>query len=126
MSAYAYEAAWSPGELRTQSGIIGGVATLLLAVGIAYAALALVAARFPAHANLVAAAAVVLLSTAAVDPVNDAAGTGGASNTRVALALYGSIPFVFGTIIVPRFAVLVVALVGHTVRRWARMRPSRV
>jgi hypothetical protein len=125
MSAYASEAAWSPGELRTQSGIIGGVATLLLAVGIAYAALALVAARFPAHANLVAAAA-VLLSTAAVDPVNDAAGTGGASNTRVALALYGSIPFVFGTIIVPRFAVLVVALVGHTVRRWARMRPSRV
>ena len=125
MSAIASEAAWSPGELRTQSGIIGGVATLLLAVGIAYAALALVAARFPAHANLVAAAA-VLLSTAAVDPVNDAAGTGGASNTRVALALYGSIPFVFGTIIVPRFAVLVVALVGHTVRRWARMRPSRV
>ena len=85
------------------------------------AAFAAIAARCPAYANFFASA-VTLIATAGWDPQNFAGGgvsRGAVVEASVDLAGYGALPFIAGSLIVPRIEVLLFAVLGHTVRRTA-------
>ena len=80
-------------------------------------------ARWPARADIIASIGVII-ATAAFDPTNYA-GTGLISNAPEAtidLAGYGSLPFVFGSLVAPPLSVLVIAVLGHSVRAGGRRR----
>ena len=77
------------------------------------------AARWPAMANMLAAAATLTVA-AGWDPLNDAGlgiANGRVVEATIDLAAYGSIPFVFGTMLQPRLDVLMLAVLGHAVSK---------
>jgi hypothetical protein len=83
------------------------------------AMIACAAARWPAMANMLAAAATLIVA-AAWDPLNDAGlgiANGRVVEATIDLAAYGSIPFVFGTMLQPRLDVLMLAVLGHAVSK---------
>ena len=96
---------------------MGVSSTPMFAFAVLATVFAAAAARCPTYADHFAAA-LTLVATAAWDPWNEAAaaGSGHSVNASLQLAGYGSLPFVFGTLILPRIEVLAVSVVGHTVR----------
>jgi hypothetical protein len=80
--------------------------------------MAAASARLPTHAGLIASA-ITLAAVAGFDPLND--GGEGLQHARVVqasyqLASYGALPFLACSVVLPHFGVLVIAMLGHSVR----------
>ena len=90
--------------------------------GAFYAVCSFLSARFPRRANFIASAAVII-SVCAIDSTNYAGagiGEGAIIEAILALVVYGSMPFAFGTVILPQIEALAVALLAFAVRRRVR------
>jgi hypothetical protein len=80
--------------------------------------LSVVASRCLRYGSALASAA-TLLAVAGFDPLNFAGvgmAAGKAAEASTQLAAYGAIPFLVSAVLLPRFDVLMLALLGHAVR----------
>ncbi len=110
---------WRVLRARPQTLAIARSSFTMFGFGGFYAVMAAAAARCPARANLIAGFATVV-TVAVWDPSNDA-GLGAANGREMEgsmeLAAYGSLPFLFGSVVVPQIEVLTLAMLAHSVRR---------
>jgi hypothetical protein len=101
----------------TQTFALGLTTPILFAFGALFASMALGAARCAEYGNILASAT-SLLVVAGFDPLNDA-GTGVARGRELQagydLACYGAIPFLMCGVVLPRFDVLILASLVHSV-----------